>query len=220
MNRAHLWDRLADIAGTAAPNLNKIAGLFAANRLVGTLLLWLTSLSSLLLVYLLVSWIPTIAQQTGRGANVGMLAAAVLNVTGIVGSVCFGRLSDRWGAFGVVSSAYVGGACLVLAVGLGTDLTESIYWVAGLAGFFCIGAQLCLVSIASGYYPLEMRATGVGWSMGVGRVGAIAGPLVGALLIHSSGSQHLLFIVLAVTSLVSGLAIFVMGATGHRGSLT
>ena len=220
MNRSHRWDRPAEIAEPVSRNLNNVAGLFTAGRALGTALLWQTFFMSLLMVYLLVSWIPTIAQQTGRGANVGMLAAAVLNISGIVGSLCFGRLSDRLGSFGVVSSAYVGGACLVLAVGLGTDLAESIYWVAGLAGFFCIGAQLCVVAIASGYYPLELRATGVGWAMGVGRVGAIAGPLVGALLIRGSSSQHLLFIVLAATSLASGLAVFAMKATGRRGALT
>jgi AAHS family 4-hydroxybenzoate transporter-like MFS transporter len=219
MNRSHQWDRRVDIAEPASPSLNNVAGLFTAGRALGTALLWQTFFLSLLMVYLLVSWIPTIAQQTGRDANVGMLAAAVLNITGIVGSLCFGRLSDRLGAFGVVGSAYVGGACLVLVVGLGTDLAGSIYWVAGLAGFFCIGAQLCVVAIASGHYPPELRATGVGWAMGVGRVGAIAGPLMGALLIRGSTSQHLLFIVLAATSLASGLAVFAMGAAVGVGRL-
>jgi AAHS family 4-hydroxybenzoate transporter-like MFS transporter len=214
MNRASSWDGKAHIEDSA-PHRSNVAGLFAAGRGGGTILLWITFFLSLLLVYLLVSWIPTIAQQTGRGTGVGTLAAAALNLGGIVGSMCFGRLIDRFGSFVVVSLAYVSGALTVIAIGLGTDLAASIYWFAALAGFFCIGAQLCVVAIASGYYPIELRATGVGWSMGIGRVGAIAGPLVGGLLIRGTAEHDLLFVVLAVTSLVSGLTVLALGKVGH-----
>jgi AAHS family 4-hydroxybenzoate transporter-like MFS transporter len=158
-----------------------------------------------------VSWIPTIAVQTGRGPSSGLVAAAVLNISGIVGSICFGRLSDRFGVFRVVSTAYIWGAAAVLTVGLTTELSQSIYWIAGLAGFFCIGAQLCLVAIASGFYVIELRATGVGSTMGVGRFGAIVGPLLGALLIRSASSQAPLFVVLALTAFLSGVAVLGIG---------
>jgi MFS transporter, AAHS family, 4-hydroxybenzoate transporter len=210
-NRSHLWNGSSHIDETAPSQKNNVAALFAAGRGGGTILLWLASFMSLLLTYLLVSWVPTIAQQTGVGPNVGMLAAAVLNVGGILGGLLIARWSDRFGEFRVVSSAYIGGGCLVLIVGLATPLNQTIYWIAGMAGFFCIGAQLCVLAIASGYYPLDLRATGVGSTMGVGRVGAIVGPLVGSLLIQSAGSHSLLFIVVAVTSLIAGGAIFGMG---------
>ena len=214
---AHDWDEtIAHNAATPLPR-NKITALFGDGLGVGTTLLWLTTFMSLLLVYLLVSWVPTIAVESGRGANAGLVAAAILNVSGILGSICFGRLSDRFGASRVVGAAYVCGAVTVLAVGLATKLSGSIYWVAGLAGFFCIGAQLCVVAIASGFYSLELRATGVGTAMGVGRAGAIVGPLVGALLIRSAGSQDLLFVVLAAAALVSGMAVLGIGRAARPG---
>jgi MFS transporter, AAHS family, 4-hydroxybenzoate transporter len=101
---------------------------------------------------------------------------------------------------------------------LRTDLAASVYWFAALAGFFCIGAQLCVVAIASGFYPIELRATGVGWSMGIGRVGAVVGPLVGGLLIRGPTGHPLLFIVLAVASLISGLAILTLGRISSSAS--
>jgi MFS transporter, AAHS family, 4-hydroxybenzoate transporter len=211
LNRSHSWDGSSYVDEAVPPHKNSVAALFAAGRGGGTILLWVASSMSLLLAYLLVSWIPTIAQQTGRGPNVGMLAAAVLNVSGIVGGLFIGRLSDRFGALSVVSAAYVGGGCLVLIVGLATQLRESIYWIAGMAGFFCIGAQLCVLAIASAYYPLDLRATGVGSAVGIGRLGAITGPLVGSLLIRSANSHGLLFIVVAVTSFIAGVSIFGMG---------
>jgi MFS transporter, AAHS family, 4-hydroxybenzoate transporter len=206
MNRADSWDRRAQSPDPGIPRSN-VPALFAAGRGGGTALLWIVVFFSLLLVYLLVSWIPAIAQQAGRGPGTGALAAAALNLGGIGGSLVFGRLMDRLGSFRVVSVAYLGGTVIVIAIGLGTDLATSIYWFASLAGFFCIGAQLCVIAIASDYYPIELRTTGVGWAMGVGRVGAIAGPLVGGLLMRDTGEHDALFVVLAIASLASGLAV-------------
>jgi AAHS family 4-hydroxybenzoate transporter-like MFS transporter len=217
MNRLEDWDGRTQLAPASADPRTGVARLFGPRLAGGTLLLWAAFFLSLLLVYLLVSWIPTIAQQTGRGLTVGTLAAAALNFGGIAGSVCFGRLIDRLGPFSVIGLAYVGGALMVLALGLGTDLAASIYWFAGLVGFFCVGAQLCVVAIASDHYPLELRATGVGWAMGVGRVGAITGPLVGALLIATPGRTPL-FVVLAAISCACGLIVFAMGVTDRRHS--
>jgi AAHS family 4-hydroxybenzoate transporter-like MFS transporter len=163
------------------------------------------------LVYLLVSWIPTLAQQGGRGAVSGALAAAVLNLGGIVGSAGAARLSDRFGAYPVVSASYFTGAALVLAIGLGTRFAADIYWFAAAAGVFCIGAQLCVVTLASDFYPVELRATGVGWAVGVGRIGAITGPLVGSLLIGAQSTHFALFAALAAISAAAGAAILAMG---------
>jgi MFS transporter, AAHS family, 4-hydroxybenzoate transporter len=210
MTRADLWDGRAHF-DESTPNRSNVAGLFGAGRAAGTVLLWITFFLSLLLVYLLVSWIPTLAQQTGREAGVGTLAAAALNFGGILGSVCFGRLIDRFGPFSVVGLAYVLGSAIVVALGIGTELSATIYWFAALVGFFCIGAQLCVVAIASGFYPIALRGTGIGWSMGVGRIGAIAGPLVGGWMIGGPAGHQVLFTVLALTSLIAGSMVLVMG---------
>ena len=188
----------------------RISALFAGRLAMRTALLWCTFFFSLLLVYLLVSWIPTLAQQTGRAGPVSTFSAALLNLGGMIGSICFSRIADRTGPFTVVSPAYAIGAAVVCGVGLATDLAASIYWFAALVGFFCIGAQLCVVAIASEMYPLELRATGVGWAMGIGRLGAISGPLVGGLLMHNDGGHRLLFILLAATSLGCALAVIAM----------
>jgi AAHS family 4-hydroxybenzoate transporter-like MFS transporter len=205
MRRADSWDHQLEVPERNVAQ-NRVAALFAAGFGGGTILLWTTLFLSLLIVYLLVNWIPTIAQQTGRGADAAAISAAMLNFGGIVGSVCLGRLIDRFGSFKIVCAAYIGGAACVLALGVGTNLTSSIYWLAAVAGFLCIGAQLSVVAIAAEFYPLELRATGVGWAMGIGRLGAITGPLIGGLLLGSS-DYKLLFVVLASASLVAGLTV-------------
>jgi AAHS family 4-hydroxybenzoate transporter-like MFS transporter len=218
MARVDLWDGRTHF-DESTPNRSNVTGLFAAGRAAGTVLLWITFFLSLLLVYLLVSWMPTLAQQTGREAGAGTLAAAALNLGGILGSVCFGRLIDRFGPFSVVGLAYVLGSAIVVALGVGTQLSSAIYWFAALVGFFCIGAQLCVVAIASSFYPVALRGTGVGWSMGIGRIGAVAGPLVGGWMIGGPADHHMLFSVLALTSLAAGLMVLVMGRVS-RGAAT
>ncbi|HEY0801172.1 MAG TPA: hypothetical protein VGD54_10025, partial [Steroidobacteraceae bacterium] len=143
--------------------------------------------------------------------QVGALGAAALNFGGIVGSLCFGRLIDRLGPFGVISAAYLGGTAVVVIIGLGAGLNSNIYWFAALTGFFCIGAQLCAVAMASSFYATNMRATGVGWAMGAGRVGAIVGPLVGGQLLRDPAALQPLVVVLAATSLAAALSVFGMG---------
>jgi MFS transporter, AAHS family, 4-hydroxybenzoate transporter len=220
MHRREHWDGRTGVGSDSAlvsaaaggdGRSGTVARLFESGRHAGTLLLWLTFFLSLLLVYLLVSWIPTLAQQGGRGAGSGAFAAAVLNLGGIAGSAGAARLSDRFGPYTVVSASYFTGAALVLAIGLGTPFAAGIYWFAATAGLFCIGAQLCVVALASEFYPVELRATGVGWAVGVGRIGAITGPLVGSLLIGAQSTHFALFAALAAISAAAGAAILTMG---------
>jgi AAHS family 4-hydroxybenzoate transporter-like MFS transporter len=229
MQRRERWDGTAavmsDPAADSGPHTSghestHVARLFESGRGAGTLLLCLTVFLSLLLVYLLVSWIPTLAQQTGRGPAAGALAAALLNLSGIAGGLCAARLSDRFGTYRAMSASYLAGAAVVLALGLGTELQTSIYWFAAMAGLFCVGAQLCVLALASAYYPTQLRATGVGWAVGVGRIGAIAGPLVGSLLIGAPSTHLSLFLVIAATSAGAGAAILSMGAFDNRHIVT
>jgi AAHS family 4-hydroxybenzoate transporter-like MFS transporter len=202
-------------AGETSPPRSSIAGLFAGGRAFGTLLLALVFFVSLLIVYLMVSWVPGIAVQAGHSVRFGVLSAGVLNLTGIAGSLTIGRLSDRRGAYRVVGSAYLLGALAIAVLALAAAPGTTILIFCILAGFFCIGSQMCAVSIASQFYPVDLRGTGVGWSMGMGRFGAIAGPLIGATLVGANGAEKL-FELVAALSAVAGIGILVMGLVVRR----
>jgi MFS transporter, AAHS family, 4-hydroxybenzoate transporter len=99
-------------------------------------------------------------------------------------------------------------------VGQSSALLLAITFV---AGFFSIGAQLCTVAFVASFYETFLRATGVGWSVGVGRVGAIIGPVLGGLLLGAGVGTPTLFVVTGVASLGSAAAMLAMGWFVLRG---
>ena len=188
----------------------RLTDLFAGGRAGGSLLLAVIFFLSLLLVFLLVSWIPAVAVEAGHSVRAGVLAAGLLNLTGIIGGLVIAAASDRLGSFRVVGTAYVLGAAGIGAVAVATEPGSAVFLFCALSGLFCIGAQLCAVSIASQFYPAELRGTGVGFAMGMGRLGAIAGPLIGAALIGDKGGASLVWLV-AILSAGAGVAVLLMG---------
>ena len=85
------------------------------------------------------------------------------------------------------------------------------------AGFFATGAQLCTIAFGAAFYETQVRATGVGWSMGVGRVGGVLGPVLGGLLIGAGVAAPMLFLLTAAVALCAAVAAWTMGnfARGH-----
>lgn len=205
LKRDELWDRGVD-ASAAAPAAG-FSALFRGGQASGTLLLSVAFFTSLLLVYLLVSWFPTLATQSGHGARASVLTAAVLNLSGVCGSLLIGRAADRFGAAAVIALAYALGAIGSVAIAWQGAAGPLIFAYSIVAGLFCIGAQLSLVAVAAAFYPVQVRATGIGFLMAVGRVGAIAGPLAGATIIDGPNAEWILACVVGAFSVVSGLAL-------------
>ncbi len=203
---------------TSAPlNGNFASSVFGQGRGVGSILLALIFIISLLLSYLLVSWLPSIAVEAGLPVRTGVLAAAALNLSGIVGSLLIGTISDRVGAFWIVGVGYILGATGIVAlVSLGQS-GANVFQFSFIAGLFCIGAQMCLVSVAAQFYPPEVRGAGAGWCMGMGRIGAIAGPLVGATMVTTQSADSM-FILVAALSASAGLGVVLMGVIYRKSS--
>jgi AAHS family 4-hydroxybenzoate transporter-like MFS transporter len=194
---------------TEQPPRPSLRNLFHGRLGIGTVLLALIFFVSLLLVFLLVSWIPAFAVQAGYSVRAGTLASAVLNLTGICGSLTIGALSDRNGAYRVVGTTYALGGALISVLALLSSPAGAIFPFCVIAGFLCIGSQMCAVSIASQFYPVALRGTGVGWAMGMGRFGGIAGPLIGATLV-SSGAGSLFWLVASLSG-AAAVGILLMG---------
>jgi AAHS family 4-hydroxybenzoate transporter-like MFS transporter len=190
--------------------------LFTERRASGTMLLWATFFMSLLLSYFLVNWMPTVLRQTGLTIESAVLATVMLNAGAIVGSIVLGRLIDRFGPYAVIWPSYAIGAIFVALIGSIGGSFATMLTVVFTAGFFSIGAQLSVVTLAATYYPTSLRATGIGWSMGVGRIGAMIGPVVGGLLITAGFAAPELFLAAAATSFLAGMGILAMGRVANR----
>ncbi|GGF22613.1 MFS transporter [Subtercola lobariae] len=187
-----------------------LPSLFTQGRAVGTLMLWLILLLSLLMTYFLTNWIPLVATQNGLDARTGILGAVMLNLGSIVGSIVLGRFV-RARPTATIVAGYLLGAVAIAAIGQVAHSAPGLLITTFLAGFFAIGAQLCTVGLCATFYSDALRATGVGSAMGVARLGAILGPVIGGVLLAGGVSTPIVFVVIAIVSVVAALAMLVMG---------
>lgn len=192
-----------------------LPSLFTQGRAVGTVMLWVILLLSLLMTYFLTNWIPIIATQNGLSTRIAILGAVMLNLGSIIGSIVLGRFVRKRPAATIVVG-YVVGAIAVVAIGQAAHSAPGLLVTCFLAGFFGIGAQLCTVGVCATFYTDALRATGVGSAVGVARLGAILGPVIGGVLLAAGVATPLIFVIIGIVSLLAGLAMLVMGATVLR----
>ncbi|VVE79732.1 MFS transporter [Pandoraea sputorum] len=191
-----------------------VVQLFHRDYRRGTLLLWLAFFMSLLLLYLLINWLPILAERSGLTLKQASMFAGLLQGGGVLGAIVLGVLIDRFHPYKVVAVAYLLGAASLASLAL----SESAIWLAVgifITGFCVSGSQVCANVIASAYYPTSNRATGVAWALGIGRIGAVAGSFGGALLLAAGWSNAGLFTILAIPAMLAALGILLAG-TKHR----
>jgi MFS transporter, AAHS family, 4-hydroxybenzoate transporter len=186
-----------------------LLSLFRDGRAQVTLLLWIAFVANLMGLLFVISWTPTLLATYGIPAARAALLGAMFQTGGAFGSLAVGRITDAVGARAVWLSL----ACAVPTVGLIGVLGTSEVALVGIifvAGFFATGGQIGLNALAGTFYPTVMRATGVGWAFGIGRVGAILGPMAGGALIAAELSPATLFACAAIPFLVAGVAIIAL----------
>ncbi len=200
---------------TGAP----VAHLFLEGRGLGTGLLWVIFFMSLLDVFFMSSWMPTVLSGAG-GLSVhdAVIAVTLVQFGGALAALVLGPVVDRFGFFVVLLPLYLMGTVAVAMLGRGgggPSQATLVMTASFLAGFGVLGGQTTANVLAATYYPTAIRATGVGWALGVGRFGSVVGPLLGGLLIHLRWDNPSLFLAAAVPSLIATLAVTAMALTGR-----
>ncbi|WP_116138792.1 MFS transporter [Trinickia diaoshuihuensis] len=194
-----------------------VAELFRAGRMPVTLLLWAISFMNLIDLYFLSNWLPTVMRAAGYTAGTAVLVGTTLQTGGVIGTLLLGWFIERYGFVRVLIVSFAGAA---VSVGLIGSVAHMLPWllVAVFAGGFCVvGGQPAVNALAGQYYPTALRSTGIGWSLGIGRVGSVLGPLVGGQLIALQWSDAALFRAAAVPVLCSALFVIALaGATRGR----
>jgi AAHS family 4-hydroxybenzoate transporter-like MFS transporter len=180
--------------------------LFAERRGALTLLLWIIFFMSLLDLYFLSSWLPTLIHDTGLAVDSAALITAMLQVGGTVGTLTLGRIFDRAPPFRALAVVYLLAAVFIGLVGLsGASVFALVASIFG-AGFCVVGGQIGANALAARAYPTAIRGTGVGWALGVGRAGSVLGPIIGGVLLSVHWETRSLFMLAAVPVLVASLA--------------
>lgn len=197
-------------------NRSPVAHLFNPELLRGTLLFWVTFFMSLLVIYLLSSWLPTLLRTNGLTLRNAAIVTAMFQVGGTVGAIVLGWLMDRFNPHYVLSASYVLAGVCVAAVGpLASSpvlASVAVFW----AGFCVSGGQVGANALSAEFYPTDCRATGVSWANGVGRMGSVVGSMGGASMLAMGWSMPALFAAIGVPAVCAGVTMLILGRLRSR----
>jgi MFS transporter, AAHS family, benzoate transport protein len=186
-----------------------VTGLFREGFLQATLAFWVATFMGLMLIYGLNTWLPEIMHVAGYSLGHSLGFLLTLNLGAILGYLLGGRLADRRGVRGVTIGWFCGAAAFLAAFSL--PLAEPVlYGLLFFAGFFVFSSQALTYAYTQSVYPVHMRATGVGWTAGMGRLGAICGPLVGGALLTAGIAYPWGFHVFALVGALGAVAAWIV----------
>ena len=175
----------AEIA--AAPQ-GSFKDLFNSDNLFRTLFIWVSYFFTLMVVYIMLSWLPSLFTELGFSRKEGATAQFYFMVSATIGTIILGMLTDRWKKAYVIVLMYGGILAGLLALNAAGSLTQ-MYMASALVGAFVIGCQGVLYAFGGIVYPTEVRGTGIGVASAVGRIGAMLGPAIaGSLLTAGFGA--------------------------------
>ncbi|MDD2055427.1 aromatic acid/H+ symport family MFS transporter [Pseudomonas putida] len=194
------------VAGALKAAGAPVVQLFRDGRALSTLMLWVAFFCCLLMVYALNSWLPKLMVSAGYGLGSSLTFLLVLNFGAIFGAVGGGWIGDRFKLQKVLVAFFIIAAISISLLGFNSP-TVVLYGLIAIAGATTIGTQILAYACVAQFYPMAIRSTGLGWASGVGRTGAIVGPLLGGALVGIQLPLHLNFMAFAVPGVVAALAM-------------
>lgn len=198
---------LPDVQAAAKAKTNPVSDLLSPANRRSTLLLWVAFFTTMFGFYFVNSWTPRLLVTAGMTESQGITGGLMLTLGGIFGAVLYGVLATKWNskivlvAFTVLSAVMIvvfisSASIIVLALGAGV-----------LVGMLINGCIAGLYTLAPSLYPASVRSTGVGWGIGIGRIGAIIAPLITGALLDASWSAGQLYLAVGVVVLISAAAV-------------
>ena len=179
-------------------------------RLLPTLNAWGIHFCSLLLTFGMVNWLPTIMNKMGYDIGSALMFSVTLNAGAAIGLLIGAKVADRGNVKLVVSAMFLIGA---LSIWLLTQVDQGmlVYGLVGLAGTGTIGTQILANVLVGNLYPVEIRGTGLGFSLGIGRIGGMIGPAIGGAVLGAGLAPQWNFYIFATVGIVGCvLALFTL----------
>lgn len=186
-----------------------VKALFQQGRMFSTFMFWIAFFMCLLMVYALGSWLPKLMIQAGYSLGASMIFLFALNIGGMVGAIGGGALADRFHIKKVLTIMFICGAAALILLGFNSPQIV-LYTLIAVAGAATIGSQILLYTFVAQYYPSTVRSTGMGWASGIGRIGAIVGPVLTGALLTMNLPHQMNFFAIAIPGVIAALAIFMV----------
>jgi len=186
--------------------------LFGEGRAGASILLWTIFLPTLMILYMILNWLPTLVAAKGFARDAAQ-ASVWFNWASVAGALFLGRVVDRFGIRWPLCIAYAGLIGALLALSQATTL-PMILVLSGAVGFFLLGANYALYGVAAAYYPQAMRGRGSGASVAWGRLGAVAGPLAGGYLLAGGATSGEVVQTMIPFAMLAGIALLALSFVG------
>jgi MFS family permease len=200
--------------GSTGPERNPVTILFRGGYLRATLAFWVTSFMGLLLVYGLNTWLPEIMRSAGYALGAALALLLVLNLGAVLGLLVAGQVANRFGTRRS-TIAWFTAAALFLAL-LSVRLPGiGVYVSVLMAGVFVFSAQVLVYAYVSQLYPVSARGTALGAASGVGRLGAISGPLIGGALLSAGIAYPWGFYIFATVAAIGAVSVALVARTAE-----
>jgi AAHS family 4-hydroxybenzoate transporter-like MFS transporter len=189
-----------------------VGSLFQSGRSFGTIVLWLVFALNLAEFYALQSWLPSILATFNYAPSTVALATSLTTIGGIVAAFAIGPAMDRLGPYASLAVVYFAGVVFVALLGIALSAPAWVLLIAAFCAGFCVsGGQKGVIALSAIFYPTPIRSTGVGWALGIGRLGGIGGPLLVGVLLGYHLSAASLFYAAAVPMLFAGILVALLG---------
>ena len=211
-----------DIAGTQAESHpvdiaaeNPVKLLFGRGYALQTVLLWVIFFCSLLNLYLFVFWLPEVLHLTGMTPPQAVFASSLIPLGGIFAVLYLGLLIDRFGPERALALHYALGIVFVALIALAALPYATLLIVIFLAGTTVIGSQTGANAACGSLYPARMRTSGIGWALGIGRLGGIAAAPLGGFLLARGLPPQQIFLSACFFALVAAIATALLVLRGR-----
>ena len=191
---------------TEAAPVKKI---FTDGRAFSTVMFWSSIFMTLIMVYALGNWLPKLMIEAGYNLSKSLIFLFALNVGGMVGSIAGGYLADKYRLKYVLMGLLLIGAISLSLLSMQFD-SVILYFLIACAGAASIGAQIMLLAYMSRFYPANIRTTGIGWGLGMGRVGAILGPILTGWLLSLHLPHVYNFLALSIPAVLGIITVFLI----------
>ncbi|MBU9688662.1 3-(3-hydroxy-phenyl)propionate transporter MhpT [Burkholderia multivorans] len=203
-----------DVSASGAARAGVHDTLFGGGRTGSTLALWISYFCTLIVLYFLLNWLPSLMAAKGLARGQAGIVQIFFNIGSGLGVLGIGMSMDRMRPARVVGGMYAG---IVLSLAA-LAIAPGLMWLsvaAFAAGMFVVGGQSVLYALAAIYYPTAMRGTGVGSAVAVGRLGSVVGPLAAAELLAMGRSASVVIGASIPVTLVAAIAALLLIRRPH-----
>jgi AAHS family 4-hydroxybenzoate transporter-like MFS transporter len=195
---------------------NPVAGLFRDGMAITTVLVWILYFANLLSIYLISYWLPTVLNLSGLSPADSVFAASLMSAGPLLSVFAMAPLARHFGPQRVLAVMLVTGVVVIAIVGLANPPHDLLLLAIFLMGCCTVGSMTGINGMTAALYPARIRTTGMGWALGIGRLGGIGGPWLGGVLLVAGWPPRQIFLCACFTALIGTFCVVMLHIVKRR----